>query len=98
MLQLTADLHLQGELEFPEGVPYFLRIFLRGDSKWVVLGTGQLTIARYCANFFLFGKSNLEIFQSKKNKIILSGLEPMLILYGPVQLPLAHRDNAADFV
>ena len=40
--------------------------------------------ARYCVNFFLGGggggrKMNLENFQRKKKKRMLSGLEPMLI-------------------
>ena len=42
MLQLTAALHFQeGESEFPEGVPYFLRIFCAGIHNSILLGDGD---------------------------------------------------------
>ena len=73
-------------------------IFSHHYTKRVVLGTGRLTIARAIGHFFLGGgggggKMNLENFQRKKKKRILSRLEP---INSPVQLPLAHRDTAEE--
>ena len=66
---------------------------------WVVLGTGRLTIARAIVCFFWtrFGKLNLEkIFRGKKKNIV--GIRTHAHSFnGPVQVPLAYRDTAAEF-
>ena len=64
-----------------------------------MLGTGRLTIARAIGRILILGEVwevEFRKFSEKKNESIVGIRTHAHSFDGPVQLPLAHRDTAAE--